>query len=358
MRLDIGLVKTQVVESAITEIDANGMIRYRGYTINDIYNSDMCYESVAYLLYNGNLPINGEDSKIDTNTIPPSIIHGISTLAKALPKNISPVSKMICLLSSLGHDYLPTVSSYSEVRSFIATYIYICSIIIGGDFCDAKSSSVIDNFYSNLSFNSSEDFKKEKSAILEKSLILIADNELNASTFTARVCASCESDILLCIIAALCSWSGPLHGAANQRFCEMLLSFENTSEIEIEKSLHEKLQRREKISGFGHRVFRLDPRVQMYKSLSAKATEYGKLWVHKKAELIEKIVIQQKDICSNCDLYASTLYYNLGFLPKYHPLIFSMGRLLGWLSHIREQHNNNKLIRPRALTTIQNHRTL
>lgn len=342
MNLDIGLGQTQAVESEITYIDEDSRVWHRGYNLDEIILSDLSYEDVAYLMFSGSVP--NIDDKIHEKFIisNPEIIHVLDTYKNILATNNEhPINSSVLLLSLVGRFFPKEKINFDDASQIITIYFYIVSLLESGksNYPYGGQSSIVKNFCGS----------SKKSNILEKCLILIADHEINASTFTARVCASTRAHPVNCIMAALCTWSGALHGAANRYFFEMLSTFEYLEETEIRTAIKTLLFNKEKIMGFGHRVHKRDPRVRHYRYLSNLSKEFRERWVHEKALMVEQIMFDEKGIYPNCDLYASTTFYNLGISEKIHPSIFSLGRIIGWLSHINEQYSNNRLIRPRAL---------
>ena len=187
-----------------------------------------------------------------------------------------------------------------------------------------------------------------KSDVLDKSLILYAEHGLNASTFTARVVASTLSDLHSAVMAAIGALKGPLHGGANERVMEMLLEIGDVEKAEpwIKKALSEK----KRIMGFGHRVYKKqDPRNPIIKGLVKELGErLGNNRWFEISQKVEDIVTAEKGLHPNLDFYSSSAYYLLGIpIPLYTP-IFVASRVTGWIAHVTEQYNDNRLIRPRS----------
>jgi citrate synthase len=205
--------------------------------------------------------------------------------------------------------------------------------------------SLAANFLYMLKGKEPESFE---SGVLDKSLILYAEHELNASTFAARVVASTLSDMHSAIVAAIGALKGPLHGGANERAMEMLLEIGRPEKVEfwIKNALAEK----KRIMGFGHRVYkRQDPRNPIIKKMSKELGERlnNNLWFEI-SQKVEKIIDVEKGLHPNLDFYSSSAYYLLGIpIPLYTP-IFVASRVTGWVAHVMEQYSDNRLIRPRA----------
>ena len=182
-------------------------------------------------------------------------------------------------------------------------------------------------------------------------LILHADHELNASTFAARVAAATLTDIYSAAVAGIAALKGPLHGGANAEVMKMLLEFGQTASPErVDEAIRAKLARKEKIPGFGHRVYRTeDPRAthlrQMSQELGKRA---GNTAWFEMSQRIEALVKGEKKLNPNVDFYSASTYYTLGIPIDLYTPIFAVSRISGWTAHILEQYANNRLIRPRA----------
>jgi citrate synthase len=186
---------------------------------------------------------------------------------------------------------------------------------------------------------------------LDVALILHADHELNASTFAARVAAATLTDVHSAVVAGVGTLKGPLHGGANAEVMKMLLEIGKDAAAErIESYVRSKLERKEKIPGFGHRVYRTeDPRAthlrRMSKELGAQA---GDTRWFEMSERIEAIVRADKKLYPNVDFYSASTYYTMGIPIELYTPIFAVSRISGWTAHVLEQYANNRLIRPRA----------
>lgn len=182
-----------------------------------------------------------------------------------------------------------------------------------------------------------------------KALVLHADHELNASTFTARVCVATLSDMYSGVTAAIGALKGPLHGGANEQVIKMLT--EEVQDIDnIESFLENAFENKRKIMGFGHRVYQNgDPRAKHLREMSRKLTKItGETKWYEMSLKMEDIVTKEKGLLANVDFYSATVYHSLGIPHDIFTPIFSVSRVSGWLAHILEQYSNNRLIRPRA----------
>jgi citrate synthase len=186
------------------------------------------------------------------------------------------------------------------------------------------------------------------------SLVLHADHELNASTFAARVAAATLTDIHSTIVAAIGTLKGPLHGGANAEVMKMLVEIGGdggaASLDRVESVIRGKLARKEKISGFGHRVYKTeDPRATHLRRLSkALGEKSGQPQWYAMTERIEQIVKAEKGLYANVDLYSASMFYAMGIPIDLYTPIFAVSRVSGWTAHVLEQYANNRLIRPRA----------
>src|SRR4030095_16169211 len=186
---------------------------------------------------------------------------------------------------------------------------------------------------------------------VNKALILHADHELNASTFAARVTASTLSDMPSSLSAAIGTLKGPLHGGANRAVMETLQKI--GSPAKVEAWLERTLANKEKVMGFGHRVYKNgDPRAKHLKVLSRKLCELtGQPHWYEMSEKLERLVFEKKGILPNVDFYSATSYWCLGIPPDLYTPIFACSRVAGWIAPLFEQYADNDLIRPRALYT-------
>ncbi len=182
----------------------------------------------------------------------------------------------------------------------------------------------------------------------DMALVLHADHELNASTFAARVTAATLADMHSAITSAIATLKGPLHGGANEAVIRMMLEIGSLDRVD--DFIHSKLAAKEKIMGFGHRVYHTeDPRATHLRAMSkALAESSGETRWYDMSRRIEKIINEEKKLNSNVDFYSASVYYMLGIPPDLFTPIFGVSRVSGWTAHVLEQYSNNRLIRPRA----------
>ena len=184
--------------------------------------------------------------------------------------------------------------------------------------------------------------------VMNVSLILYAEHEFNASTFTARVCASTLTDMHSTISAAIGTLRGPLHGGANEMAMEMIEKF--SSPDQAEKEILGMLQKKEKIMGFGHAIYKeKDPRNEIIKKWSKKLSEdFGDTLLYPVSVRCEEVMWREKKLFCNADFFHASAYHFMGIPTKLFTPIFVMSRVSGWTSHVKEQRENNRIIRPSA----------
>src|SRR5699024_5443591 len=208
-----------------------------------------------------------------------------------------------------------------------------------------KNLTYDENFVYMLNGEEGEDIEVEA---IDKALVLHADHELNASTFTARVCVATLSDVYSGITAAIGALKGPLHGGANEQVMAMLL--EIGEEENAIPYIKKKLENKELIMGMGHRVYRTgDPRAKHLQEMSKKLTKLRGMekWYNMSVE-IEEYIKEHKGLQANVDYYSASVYHSMVIDHELYTPIFAVSSMSGWLAHILEQYDNNRLIRPRA----------
>jgi len=354
MSVTKGLEGIVAAASSISSI-IDGVLTYRGYNI-DVLAENASFEEVIHLLWYGKLPNAGELAKLKAQLsehapVPEPVIQ----ILRSAPPDAHPMAVLRTAVSALAlHD--PDADDMSEaanLRKAIKLQAKLPTIVAAyGRIREGKEPvaplrdvSLAHNFLYMLSGSRPEQVAE---TALDKALVLHADHELNASTFASRVTVATLSDIYSGVTSAIGALKGPLHGGANEGVMAMLE--EIGSEDNAEPYIRAKLEARERIMGFGHRVYKNgDPRA---KHLQKMSLELGKMtgnmtWYNISVK-VEELMNRLKGLKPNVDFYSASVYTSLG-IPRYlFTPIFAVSRVSGWTAHIIEQYADNRLIRPRA----------
>lgn len=342
-------------KSALSDVRGEeGKLLYLGYDIDDLV--EMCsYEEVIFLLLNKRLPNSEELEDIcqrlrSDRALPQSILDFFQTATKTA----RPMSALRTAVSMLGmyDDRTKDPSQMKEiglsliakVPVMVAYYYRVCQ---GLDLPPIREDLSEPEHFLWLLKGEEPDPNVARS--LEVAYILHADHGMNASTFAARVCISTLSDMYSAITAAIGTLKGPLHGGANEGVIEMLK--EIGEEENVVPYLQDKLSRKEKIMGMGHRVYRtLDPRAPHLRRMAIKlSNSIGEpKWI-RMSEKIAKYMRAEKGLNANVDFYSATVYYSIGIPTRLFTAIFSIARTSGWVAQVLEQMEDNTLYRPLTL---------
>jgi 2-methylcitrate synthase/citrate synthase II len=348
-----GVIAGETAISTITE-----GLSYRGYPVTEL--ADKCtFDEVAYLLLHGDLP-NAKQLADFQNRVAVArrLPEPLRDLLRALPKWTPPMDAIRTSVSILAH-YDQDVADNSHEANLRKAERLLAQIpvAIADQFRFSKGLEPVRarpdlahaaNFLYML--NGTEPAPADTRS-LDVSLILYAEHEFNASTFTARVVCSTESDLHASIVAAIGALKGKLHGGANEKVMDLLR--EAGGPATAEKWIRDALVRKEKVMGFGHRVYKAgDVRAGILKNYARKAAQAaGQTQWEEAAEIIEKVMAAEKNLHPNLDWPAGRLYHAMGLeVPIYTP-IFVMARVAGWSAHVFEQLANNRIIRPRSRYT-------
>ena len=353
-----GLEDVVATSSSICFIDGDrGILAYRGYDIHDLA-PNATFEEVCFLLWHGRLPNRAELGELQSQfAAAHPLPEGVVRLMRQLPPSDA-MDTLRTLASALAH-YDRDVADHSQpanYRKAVRLTAQMGSLVAAIGRVEQNQSPIdpdpVLGFAANFLFMLTGK-RPDQLAVraFDCALILHADHELNASTFAARVAAATLTDIHSAIVAGICALKGPLHGGANAEVMKMLLGFgPDTSPEKVEAVIREKLARKEKIPGFGHRVYRtMDPRAGHLRQMSL---DLGKRsgqphWVEM-SQRIEAVVKAEKKLNPNVDFYSASMYYALGIPVALYTPIFAVSRTSGWTAHVLEQFANNRLIRPRA----------
>jgi 2-methylcitrate synthase len=347
-----GLADIIAGESAIATVGKEGAgLTYRGYDIYDLADN-ACFEEVAYLLLYGKLPNSAE---LDSYISLLKTLRGLPATLKETLENIPATSHPMDVLrtgcSMLGNlepegDFSNQMDVANRlVAVFPSILIYWYRYHADGVRIDtATDDPSIAGHFLHLLHDKPPSEQHRKA--LDVSLVLYAEHEFNASTFTARVIAATLSDFHSAVTGAIGALRGPLHGGANEAAMELIERF--TDAESARTGTEEALANKEKIMGFGHRVYTTsDPRNKVVKAMSRElALEVGDDRLYPVSEAIEKVMWDEKKIFPNLDFYSATAYHFMGIPTSLFTPIFVCSRISGWAAHIMEQRSNNKLIRP------------
>lgn len=351
-------------KTALSTVGKSGSgLTYRGYDVKDL--ADKCeFEEVAHLILKGHLPNQSEldaykSKLLSLRTLP----DALKTVLEQIPKSAHPMDVLRTGCSFLGN--IEMENDFSEQQHATDRMLALFPSMIcywyrfshdGVRIETASDDASIGAHFLHMLHGEKPSELHEK--VMHVSLILYAEHEFNASTFTARVCASTLSDLHSCISGAIGSLRGPLHGGANEAAMEMIEGF--TSPEHAEAEMMGKLARKEKIMGFGHAIYsESDPRNEIIKQWSKKlAEDVGDKVLYPVSERCEAIMWREKKLFCNADFFHASAYNFMGIPTKLFTPIFVMSRLTGWAAHVMEQRADNRIIRPSAEYTGEELRTV
>lgn len=335
---------------------AKGELTYAGYNINDLAEN-ATFEEVCFLLWHERLPNQEELNALNTALkAERNLPEGILNYIKNTPKTAEPMAVLRTATSMLADydDEANTDSPEANMRKSIRMTAKMPTIIAAFDrarngkeiVAPLADHSTAYNFFYMLN---GEHPGKNAERVMDLCLILHAEHGMNASTFTCRAIGATLSDIYSAVTGAIGSLKGPLHGGANTAVMNMLLELDQDADIEA--FVRGKLERKEKIMGFGHRVYKtFDPRAHHLRDMAkGLSEEVGKVYLYNWSETILEVMKREKNIDPNVDFFSATVYYSIGIMPDLYTCIFAMSRISGWTAHYLEQMSNNRLIRPKAL---------
>jgi citrate synthase len=343
-------------ETAISTV--TGGLRYRGYPVTELAES-ATFDEVAHLLLHGELPSTSQLADFHKRLAAArQLPDSLRQLLHAIPEGTIPMDAIRTSVSILSH-YDPEVGDNSHAANVRKAERLLAQIplAIAAQYRfskgQAENAPLADlatgaNFLYMLY---GKPPTKQVAKAFDVSLILYAEHEFNASTFTARVVCSTQSDLHSSIVAAIGALKGPLHGGANEKVMDLLRAAGGPETAE--KWIRDAIARKERLMGFGHRVYKTgDVRAGILKKYAQQmaATTNLTKW-EQTAEIIERVLAEEKNLHPNLDWPAGRLYNAMGLeIPLYTP-IFVMSRVTGWSAHVIEQLDNNRLIRPRARYT-------
>lgn len=359
-----GIIAT---ESSICKIDGQkGTLQYRGYFIEDLATR-ATFEEVTYLLWYAKLPNKKElahfRKKLNENMVLTPLIR---KFLQSLPKNLGAMTSLRGAIDILAnHD--PDLRNFTKEGN-LRKAVRILSImpVLVAALGRIKEKKEILKPKKNLSFAGNFLYMltgkiptKEQERIMDACLILHAEHGMNASTFAGRVAASTLSDIHSGMVAALATLKGPLHGGANKKAIQAIhmmgkeLQVKNVCDADcqeqVENKVKKSLQKKERIMGIGHRVYKVkDPRAIILEKYAATIGSEDYKY-YQMAKRIEKTMAEEKGLYPNVDFFSGMVYSSLGIKEHSYVCIFALSRTAGWLAHMMEQYASNRLIRPKAL---------
>jgi citrate synthase len=352
-----GLEDIVVATSSICYLDGErGVLAYRGYDIHDL--AQATFEEVCYLLWQGRLPNKAELGDVQSQLAAARRLpEGVLRLMRSLPQG-NAMDALRTLVSSLSHydsgandmspdgRYRTSVTLTAQVATVVATAGRIAQ---GGGVIEPDPA--LGHAANFLYMLTGKRPSQLEARALDVALVLHADHEFNASTFAGRVAAATLTDVHSAMVAAIGALKGPLHGGANTDVMKLLLEIgADATNQQVEEVIRAKLARKEKIPGFGHRVYRTeDPRATHLRRMSEElCRRTGNLRWFEMSQVIEQVVKTAKKLNANVDFYSATTYYALGIPVDLFTPVFAVSRMSGWTAHVLEQYANNRLIRPRA----------
>jgi citrate synthase len=352
-----GVIASETAIANIAGEDGSGGLEYRGYRIQDLAGK-VSYEETAFLLLHGDLPRRDQLREFDarlrrSRSLPEPLVE----LYRQIPHHVHPMDVLRSSVSVLSHfdsdvnaaptDHAANVRKAERLVAQMATAVAFRERITKGLplVPPREDLSHAANFLNMVNGQVPSPTMRDA---FDLSLVLYTEHELNASTFSARVTVSTLSDLYSGIVAAVGTLKGPLHGGANEEAWKVL---EHVGTPEnAERWIQDALSRKERIMGFGHRVYKTgDPRAKILKRYCADlAREVGEDRWERVAEPIERAVTEQKLLPANLDWPSARLYHYMGLEIDLYTPIFAMARIAGWAAHVIEQLDHNRLMRPRA----------
>lgn len=347
-----GLEGVVIDTSSICRIDGNaGRLIYRGYDIHDLA-SNLSFEEVAYLLWNGELPNKDQlaelKKRLTQERLIPSSLMG--TIRK-LPTTSDSLDVLRTAISTLGTGYpikKPDIEDAIAITAKIPTINATFDRIRRGQE-PLEPRPDLGHAANYIYMLTGREPDRNKVEALNKYLILLADHGMNASTFTARIVASTWSDMYSAVVAAICALKGPLHGGAPAPVLRMLKEIGKPERAE--QWIREELKAGQRLMGFGHRVYRTtDPRAEILRTIASTTAEKSFFELATQVEQTGVRILQEhrpeRKLYTNVEFYSAVVMDSVGLPPDLFTANFAASRTVGWTANVLEQVANNRLIRP------------
>lgn len=356
-----GLAGVIAGESKIATVGISGRgLNYRGYTIEDLANKST-FEEVAFLLLRGKLPSQAEYEQWTKKLWSMrEVPQGLISILEAIPKYAHPMDVMRTIAGCMGlfePEREDRANQVECIMRLVAVYgpalIYWYHFSHSGiriDLQNDPNDSIAENFMKLLSLKNDVDPMVVRA--VDVSLILYAEHGFAASTFGSRITASTLADVYSAVTTGISTLKGKLHGGANEAAMVFLQDIKSVEEAD--QIMAEMFKRKEKIMGFGHRVYKKgDPRHKLVKEWSKKLSdrEHGNKTLYTVSDHIERVMLEKKGMHPNLDFFAASCYNQCGIPTFLFTPIFVISRTTGWASHVFEQRANNRLIRPSSKYT-------
>ncbi|MCV2502838.1 MAG: 2-methylcitrate synthase [Neisseriaceae bacterium] len=341
-------------KTALSTVGKEGAgLTYRGYDVRELA-VHASFEEVAYLLLFGELPNRAQLKDFETNLQHQrELPFALKTILENLSASSHPMDVLRTGISALGTMEPELNFSHQEETAIrilailpsILCYWYQFSHFGKRISCQSEEPSYAGHF---LAMMLDQKPSKLHTKVMNSSLILYAEHEFNASTFTARVCASTLSDLYSCVTGAIGSLRGPLHGGANEAAMEMISEYKTVEEAK--EGTLKRLEKKALIMGFGHAIYKdSDPRNEVIKKMAKELSEeVGDTSLYPISEMIEKVMWDEKKLFPNADFYHASAYHFMHIPTSLFTPIFVCARSTGWMAHVFEQRADNRIIRPSA----------
>jgi len=364
MKVIKGLQGVVVADSTICKIDGEkGKLIYRGYDIKDLAKHSS-FEEVTYLLWFGTLPKKSQLSSFKTSIRKQMDLPvGIKKIIKGLPRKTVPMAALRTIVSALSlydvdaEDISVEANRRKAIRILAAMPSMVAAIERhrqGKSILKPKKNlSLAANFLYMMN-GKVPDSKTART--MDIALLLHAEHGMNASTFTSRVVVSTLSDLHSGLAAAISTLKGPLHGGANTKALQAFHDLGDKLHVrdhcdaqcrhDVDKHVLQLLKEHKRIMGIGHRVYKVkDPRAKILEAYAKKVGKDDHKY-YEMAQEIEKVMQREKGLYANVDFFSGIVYDNLGIRPELYVCLFAMARTAGWIAHMLEQYETNRLIRP------------